>query len=392
MKIQKRHALIAAGIAAVSLAIGLSVRPGPVTVDTAVVDRGPLRVTVDEDGETRVLDRYVVSSPVTGRMVRLECEPGDTVTAGSVLARVFPLPLDTRGRAEAAERLEATEAAHGAALARVEQARALWSDAVRSLERMQRVEAEVPGTFSARRLDEARTAERAAELEVEQATRAAEAVGHEVESARAALLGADGGGEGEPTRVLAPVAGRVLRVYEECERAVTAGAPILEIGDPSELEVVVDVLSDDAARLREGALALITTGSGADTLRGRIERVDPSAFTKLSPLGVEEQRVNVLVGLGDGAVSLGDRYRVEASLVVWEAEDVVRVPVSALFRSEGGWSVFAVEGGRAVVRSVDLGERGRRAAEVRSGLEVGDVVVLYPSGEVEEGVKVVTRQ
>jgi HlyD family secretion protein len=320
-------------------------------------------------------------------MVRLECEAGDTVEADEVLARVYPLPLDTRGRAEAAGRLEAAEAQHAAALARVEQATALWRDAVSGRERMERVESELPGTYSARRMDEARTAERAAELDVEQATQAADAAAHQVESARAALLGSDGTSEGEPTLVRAPVDGRVLRIYEECERAVTVGSPILELGDPSQLEVVVDVLSEDAARLREGAPVHLTAGPDADTIQGVIRRIDPSAFTKLSPLGVEEQRVDVTVGL-DGAVPLGDRYRVEASLVVWQADDVIRVPTSALFRTEDGWGVFVVEDGRAAARAVEVGERGRRQAEVLSGLFAGDVVVLYPSGDVEDGVRV----
>jgi HlyD family secretion protein len=387
MKITRRRVYIASGLAVVALLVALSLRSEPVSVDTAVVDRGPLAVTVDEDGETRVRERYVISSPVTGRMVRLECEAGDSVEAGQILARVFPLPLDTRGRAEAAGRLQAAEAAHAAALARVEQTTALWQDAVSARRRMEQVEAELPGTYSARRMDEARTAERAAELEVEQATQAADAAGHQVESARATLLGSEGRGEGEPTLIRAPVDGRVLRIYEECERAVTAGSPILEIGDPSDLEVVVDVLSEDASRLREGAPVHLTASPEADTLRGVIRRIDPSAFTKLSPLGVEEQRVDVTVAL-DGDVPLGDRYRVEASLVVWEAENVVRVPTSALFRMEDGWGVFVVQDERAGVRAVEIGQRGRRQAEVLSGLTPGDVVVLYPSGDVEDGVRV----
>lgn len=392
MKIERRHMVIAAGISVLAAGVALSMRPTPVIVQIGTVDRGPLRVTIDEDGETRVRERYVVSAPITGRMVRLECDVGDTVVADEVLARVYPLPLDTRSRVAAAERLSAAEAAHQAAQAGVEQARTLWGETVRTRERLERVEAEIPGTFSARRMDEARTAERSAALQLEQARSAADAAAHDVESARSALLGADGGDAGEPTLVRAPAGGRVLRLYEDCERVVVMGSPIMEIGDPAEMEVVVDVLTADAARLREGATARLTAAPDADTLVGRIHRIEPSAFTKLSPLGVEEQRVNVVVRFDDAEILLGDRYRVDASLVAWEAEEVIRVPVSALFRTEGGWGVFVVEDGRAVLRRVELGQRGRRDVEVRSGLDAGEDVILYPSEDVEEGARVAESQ
>jgi HlyD family secretion protein len=390
MRISSRHLIVVVGGSLMAIVVAWLIRPSAVPVQTAVVDRGTLRVTVDEDGETRVRERYLISAPVTGRMERLECEVGDSIAAGEVVARVYPLPLDTRGRVAALERLSAAEAAGRAALARVEQTEALWGEAVRARERLERVESEVPGTVSAGRLDAVRTAERAAALDLEQARGAADAAAHDVESARAALLGSSGGQAGEPTLIRAPSGGRVLRLYEDCERVVTAGAPIMERGDPELLEVVVDVLSSDARRLREGAVALLSASPDADTVVGRIHRIEPSAFTKLSPLGVEEQRVNVIVRFEDGGTTLGDRYRVDAALVAWEGADVVRVPVSALVRTEGGWAVFVVDDGRASLRGVELGQRGRRAAEVRSGLVAGEVVVLYPSDEIDDGVRVST--
>ena len=362
-------------------------RPEPIMVDVGIVERGALRVTIDEDGRTRVRERYVVSSPVTGRMVRLECETGDSVAEGQVLARVFPLPLDTRAHTETARRLEATEAAWRAAEAAVEQADALWDDARRTAERLERVAADVRGAVAQERLDAARSAERAAALALEQAEATAEAARHEVEATRSTLLGADEAA-GEPTLVLAPAAGRVLRVYEECERAVVAGAPILEVGDPADLEVVVDVLTEDAARLTAGATAYISAGAGQDTLVGTVRRIEPSAFTKVSPLGVEEQRVNVVVALEADAPMLGDRFRVDASLVTWSSEAALRVPVGALFRQGEGWAVFLVEDGRARLRSIQLGQRGRQAAEVVSGLSEGARVVVYPSDAVTDGARV----
>lgn len=368
--------------------IYLLVRPEPVDVQTALVDRGPVRVTVDEDGETRVRDRYVVSAPITGRLERLRCDAGDRVAAGEVIARIYPLPLDSRAATQAAERLRAAEAAQRSAEAGVARARAVWGEASRALERLRGVAAEVPGAIAPQRLDEAETRERSAAYDLDQARDSAASAGHEVEAARAVLLGSAEGYEAPPTEVKAPVDGRVLRLYEECERAVTAGSPILELGDSSDLEIVVDVLTEDAARLQVGSTARITTGPDADTLVGHIERIEPSAFTKVSPLGVEEQRVDVVVTFGERLVTLGDRYRVDASLVAWEGADVLRVPVSALFRVDGNWAVFAVEEGRAHTRRIELGHRGRREAEVLHGLSAGDRIVLYPSDEVTDGTRV----
>jgi HlyD family secretion protein len=207
-----------------------------------------------------------------------------------------------------------------------------------------------------------------------------------VQSARATLAGSDAGSS-ESTLVRAPAAGRVLRLHEECERIVTAGSPILEIGDPGQLEIVVDVLTEDAGRLEVGAPARVTTGAHGDTLHARILRIEPSAFTKISPLGVEEQRVNVILSFQDAAV-LGDRYRVDASLVTWESDDVLLVPMSALFRSDSRWSVFVVVEGRARLRQVELGHQGKSDAEVLDGLSAGDVVVLYPSEDLTDGAPV----
>jgi HlyD family secretion protein len=386
MKLERKHLTILALVAAVVAVVVLVLRPEVIPVETSVIARGPLRVTVDEDGETRVQDRYLVSAPVTGRMVRLECEVGDSVAVGQVLAEVYPLPLDTRTRAEAAARLEAAEASRRAAEARVEQARALWAESRRALERLEKVSIDVPGSVAGQRLDEARTAERTAALALEEAESVMEAAEHEVQSARATLVGSDTASS-EPTVVRAPASGRVLRLYEECERIVMAGAPILEIGDPGLLEIVVDVLTEDAGRLEVGAPARVTAGAHGDTLHARILRIEPSAFTKVSPLGVEEQRVNVILSFQDAAV-LGDRYRVDASLVTWESDDVLLVPMSALFRSDSRWSVFVVEGDGARLRHVELGHQGRSDAEVLQGLAVGDVVVLYPSETLEDGARV----
>ncbi|MDT8342056.1 MAG: HlyD family efflux transporter periplasmic adaptor subunit, partial [Longimicrobiales bacterium] len=342
-----RRSLLWTGTAlAGALGLAWLLRPEALAVSTAEVDRGPLEVVVEDDGETRVEARYVVSAPVTGRLERLRCEVGDPVREGEVLARVYPLPLDSRTAQEASARLGSAEALLRAERARLDQAEAAWSEARRARMRLEAVDAQVPGAVSRQRLDDARALERASTLEVERARGGVESAAYQVQSARAALLGAQAGAEGDPVPVPAPADGRVLRLYEECERAVTAGSPILEVGDPSRLEVVAEFLSEDAARIAEGAAARITWGEGRDTVPGRVRNVEPSAFTRVSPLGVEEQRVRVVVAFDRGEVLLGDRYAVDVTVVVWSADEVLRVPVSALFRVDGGWGVFVLADGR----------------------------------------------
>jgi HlyD family secretion protein len=260
------------------------------------------------------------------------------------------------------------------------------------------------GTLSADAREQAKLAETSAAKELEAARFAADAANHDVEAARAALLAtpapiAEGAppapcAEGRPcVEVRAPVGGRVLRVFEESERIVAAGTPLLEIGDPGSLEIVVDILSSDAVRVRPGARFLVDDWGGEGTLEARVRLVEPSAFTKISALGVEEQRVNVIADLLAPEPRLGDRYRVEARIVVWEADDVLLVPASALFRSgDDGWSVFAVEGGSARRRAVRVGHQAAFDAEVAEGLAPGETVILHPSDRVRDGARVAPRE
>jgi HlyD family secretion protein len=374
-------------------------RPAPLRVDVGRVDRGALRVTVDEEGETRVLQRYVVAAPTTGRLLRIALDEGDAIEAGAVVARIEPVPLDPRDRAAAEARLEAAAASKSAAEARVGQARAALDQAKRAARRAERLFD--AGTLSAEAREEADLALTSAEREHEAALYAAEAADHEVEAARAALIAAASGASADladpdprvcaPSpcvEVRAPVAGRVLRVHEESERIVAAGTPLLDLGDPDALEIVVDVLSTDAVRIETGAAMLVEEWGGARPLRAAVQRIEPSAFTKVSALGVEEQRVNVIGRLLEPAPGLGDGYRVEARIVVWEAADVLRVPASALFRAGEDWAVFVVEDGVARRRPIEVGERSRTAAEVRSGLGEGDGVVLHPSDRLADGARV----
>jgi HlyD family secretion protein len=393
---------ILVALAALLGLLGLAwwLRPAPLAVEIARVTRGPLQVTVDEEGETRVRERYTVSAPTTGWLLRVALDEGDAVEPGQVVARIEPAPLDPRSHATALARLEAAGAAHSAAQARVRSTAAALEKARRDLQRA--VQLRQSGTVSQDALEEARLADTNAAQEHEAARFAADAASHEMDAARAALLAAqtpvsDARLDGRCSRadpcveVRAPAAGEVLRVFEESERIVPAGTALLEVGDPHSLEIVVDILSSDAVAVKPGARFLIHDWGGAETLEGTVVRVEPSGFTKLSALGVEEQRVNVIASLARPEPALGDRYRVEASIVLWEGDDVLQVPSSALFRHGQDWAVFAVEGGRARRRLVEIGRQAGFDAEVLRGLEAGEIAIAHPSDRIEDGTRVEPR-
>jgi HlyD family secretion protein len=368
-------------------------------VYVAQVERGTLRVTVDEEGETRVRQRFVVAAPMTGRVGRIPLDEGDSVKAGDVLIQIDPMPLDARTAAQARARLEAAQAAKREAEANVQKARAAEVQARRAYDRALKLVAS--GTISTEQLELADLEKTSREMELEAAAFGARSADFEVEAARAALIqsgwgksGSDAlvtacaGGARECFELRSPIDGRVLRVLQESERVVASGTPLLEIGDPSALEIVVDVLSSDAVKVKAGAPVLIEHWGGEGTLRARVRLIEPSGFTKVSALGVEEQRVNIVADLVDPPASLGDGYRLDARIVVWEGSDVLKIPASALFRGGKTWKVFVIESGRARLRAVEIGRRGAREVEVRAGLEAGDSLILHPSDKVEDGTRV----
>jgi HlyD family secretion protein len=375
----------------------LLLRSAPLVVETAAVERGPLLVTVDEEGVTRVRERFVVAAPTPGRVLRIDLEAGDPVAIGQVVAELHPAPLDRRTRAGAQAHVEAAEANLQAANAAVVRAEAALAQAVREAHRMERLHG--AGTAAEEQLERSKLEETTRTQELSAVRSSAHAAQHDLEAARAALLAGVGDegaalapstcGSGESCiEVRSPVAGRVLRVPERSERVVAAGAPLLEIGDPGALEVVVDVLSSDAVNVRPGARLLLERWGGGEALAGRVRRVEPSGFKKISTLGVEEQRVNVIGDLDAPPESLGDGFRVEARIVISESADVLRIPVSALFRHADGFAVFVEGAGRARRIAVDVGGRGSGYAEIRSGLTPGQRVILHPSDRVEDGVRV----
>lgn len=383
----RRNLLVVAALAAIG-AVVLTIRPAPVPVETGRVTRGDLRVTIEEEGKTRVRDRFVISTPAAGRLLRVNVEEGDPVKERDVVARLEPVPLDERTRAEARARLQAAEASQKAADARVRQVGESLEQARRSHKRADELAGQ--GLRSPEEREQTELAEATLSKELEAARFAARAAVYQTELARATLLADEPGRRGGPDGTIAlrsPVTGRVLRVFQESERSMLAGTPVLEVGDPSNLEVVVDLLSTDAVRVKPGAAMSLDGGEGR-TLRARVRMTEPSAFTKISALGVEEQRVNVIGDFDDPPGRLGDAYRVEASITIWEGKNVLKVPAGALFRRGEGWSIFVVEKGRARRRDVEIGHRNPAEAEVLRGLSGGDTVVLHPSDRIENGIRV----
>ena len=384
--------LIVIGIAVALMVLWL--RPKPTRVDTAKAVRGSLQVTVDGEGRTRVRDRYVVASTVAGRLRRITLRRGDSVQQDQLVAQIESLPLsplDPRQRAEANARVKATEDAKRESDAMVERAKASYEQARREFERCQKLSN--AGVISRQELERAQTAMDVTVRENDAAKSKSETAGHEVEVARSALLALDKNQRQAETTVQihAPVSGRVLRVIEESERVISAGTPLVELSNPSKLEVVIELLSTDAVKVKPGALVLVERWGGDTVLQARVRLVEPSAFTKISALGVEEQRVNVIADFAEPAKTLGDAYRVEGRIVIWENENVLKIPSSALFRTGDAWSIFVVDAGKAYRRQVQLGQRTPFDAEILGGLEEGAQVIVHPSNDITEAISVTTQ-
>ncbi|ANK82574.1 MAG: efflux transporter periplasmic adaptor subunit [Rhizobiales bacterium NRL2] len=383
--------LLAAGIA-------WALRPQPVPVDLATVERGTLRVTIDEEGETRVRDVYTVYAPLRGHLLRVEAEAGDPVKADATeLARIEPASpafLDVRTGAEQEAAVEAARAARELAAAEVARAEADLAFAEGELERAQRLIRQQ--TISERALDEAERTYRVAEAALQTARAALNVREHELKQARSRLLTRpeieERGQRCECLPVTAPVSGVVLRVIRRSEGVVEAGAELIEIGDPADLEVAVDLLSEDAVRIEPGQPAILSGWGGPD-LAAVVRRIDPLAETRISALGIEEQRVEVVLDITNPPEDwrrLGHGFRVDVGVVLFQ-DEVLKAPLGALFREGGDWAVFVEGDGRAELRFVETGARNSLFAEIRGGLDAGESVVLYPSDRVRDGVRIEPR-
>lgn len=431
---------------AVTLLIVWAFRPSPVLVDVKQVERGDLQVTIDAEGKTRVRDRFVIASETDGHLARITLSEGDTVTPGMVVAQIDPLPLNAsvqealgrlaewraqqagvatqRPKAEtiqqARRRIQAAEARQRQAEARVSQARAALAQAQRDRDRAQHLAATGAIAQQDREVAELNATTKAEELET--AILAAQAEASEVKVARAALAVvqqeqsdpdyllrvydariasteaelAKLRDEAGRTNIYAPVAGRVLRIHQESAQFVTAGTPLLEIGDPAKLELVIDVLSTDAVRIKPGNPILIDAGLdqaiNPTSIQAKVRSIEPAAFTKVSALGVEEQRVNVIGDFMDSSQLFGDAYRVDTRIVIWQGKNILKTPISSLFRcDQSAWCVFVVEQDKARQRQIRIGYRSDREAEVKQGLQPGETVILYPTEQIKEGIQVSSR-
>lgn len=383
----------------------LLIRPQPVAVDLGVVTRGSMQITVQDDGRTRIREKYVVSTPVSGRLIRIDWKPGDAVFAGETTLAVIeptdPALLDPRALAEARARVKAAEA-------RLSQIEPQLEFAGRRLEftetefKRNRELAE-KNLVSQTALKEAALAFNSAQSQHAEALFAQTIAEYELRMARAVLLhtqdqstlDAEEYQDISPFRfpVLSPISGKVLRVMQESATIVMAGAPLMELGDPADLEIELDVLSTDAVRIQPGAPVTIEHWGGDQALTGSVRLVEPSAFTKVSALGIEEQRVNVIIDFDrtHDLSALGDGYRVEASIVVWESDDVLKVPIGALYRSGDEWAVLINQEGRAEERVIKIGKRNDQEAEVIDGLESGMEVVLHPGDRLSHGSRLKAR-
>ena len=383
----------AAGLVAM---IVVAFLPKPVPVDLVPARRAALRVTVDEDGRTRVTDRYVIGSPLNGNLGRIELDPGDAIEEGQVLARLVPLArplMDAQTRAEAQARVDAAVAQRRQAAAATERAEAALEYADTQARRQEGLAGR--GMVARDAADRARLEQRSRREELASARFGVRVATHQLEMARAALGRLDGGDdESDQMELASPIEGAVLRVIQQSGGVVAAGTPLLEVGNPAHLEIAVDVLTSDAVHIEPGQRVIIERWGGEAALEGHVRVIEPSAFTRTSALGVEEQRVNVVIDLDSPPEEwerLGDGYRVETRIVIWEEEDVLTVPANAVFRHGDGWAVYRFDGEAARLSEIETGRRNGLAVQILEGLEEGARVIAHPSDRVIDGVAVTPR-
>jgi HlyD family secretion protein len=384
--IWKKLLLAAFGLAILAMIV-LAFLPKPIIVETAHVRHGTLQVTLDAEGKTRVHDLYLVAAPVTGRLGRIDIEEGDHVSSGAPIAVISSPSLDPLQRDEQEHRIASVEANHRQSVAGVEAVSVRLDQARREYERMKQVEA--VGAVSHQELERAASAVDVATKEMKSAESQAQAAASQVEAAKAPRTAYPDRDQSHNRIVLrAPAEGKILRVIDRGERIVPAGSPILQIGDPSGLEIVIDVLSSDAVKIERGTPILVEGWGGERALAARVMYVEPSAFTRVSALGVEEQRVNVIAEFTEPTTKIGDGFRVNARIILWEGASLLIVPTSALFRVGNGWSLFVVREGKAHRVPVEIGRMNSFDAQVLGGVGEGDEVIVHPPDKVDDGARV----
>lgn len=393
--ISRRWITIVIVAAIVIFAVVYGFIPKPVPVDIAKVSQGSLMVTVEEEGKTRVKDRFVISAPVAGYMRRVKFEVGDPVKRGEAAAQLEPLrsvSLDPRSRGEAEAALSAAESALHAAEEKALSAAAEAEYAKRKLERSKKLYDE--GFVAREVFEQAETEVKQTEANLNSAEAEINVARFERDRTQTVLKYQGAERYNEVIAVRSPVNGRVLALHRQSEGAVNAGEPLIDIGDPAALEVRVEVLSADAVKIKQETPVLFSRWGGDTPLTGKVKTVEPAAFTKISSLGVEEQRVIVvadITSIPEEWQRLGDGYRVEASFILWEGKNILQAPASALFRYKDGWAVFVFENNRAGLRKIEAGHRNGLAAEIISGLKEGETVIVHPDESIKDGARVRVR-
>lgn len=390
----KKKAWIAGGVLLALALLVWAFWPRPTEVELGAVSRGQFERAVQEDGKTRLRERYVVSTPLTGRVQRLTLKQGDAVTRDAVLATLWPIMpglLDERARQEQNERIGAMEAAVRRASANVERSKAALDQAVADLKRSETLAQQ--GFLSPTQNETGRLNVRLRQKELDSALQEEHASTHELQQARIAIRTFSAGGSSTQRSwaIKSPITGKVLKVTQQSEGLVQAGAPLLELGDPGDLEVVVDLLTEDAAQVRPGTPATLANWGGPQLLQARVRLVEPAAYTKISALGVEEQRVNVVLDIlspPEQWNSLGDGYKADVRIVVQTEKDALKVPVSALFPAGARAALYTVESGRARLHEVEVLARNGREAWIKSELQPGTEVILFPPSSLKDGERV----
>lgn len=391
MKKNMRKLVLVAAVAGLAVLLAIAFRPAAFEVDIAAVRRGALQETLEQEGKTRMHDSFVLASPVAGRLKRIELHAGDPVKVGEIVATIDPVPLEPQQRAALQARLQTAQELEREATARVQRAEADSSQAKADLERATKLAA--AGVIAREALEKAQTADKTANKELDAALFKSKAAASQVEEAKAALLAtAAQDPAGIKTVYLrSPVPGRVLRLIEQSERVVGQGTPVVSIGYTPRLEIVADYLTTDAVKISPGMPALIEEWGGSKPILARVRLVEPGAFTKISALGVEEQRVNVVLDFVSAPEQLGDAYRVEVRVITWQSPSVLKVPLSALFRRGDDWNVFIAATDRASRRNVKIGHRSDLEAEVLDGLREGERVIVHPGNELTDASRIRTR-
>lgn len=387
--------LIGLIIVVLALAIFFSMRSPPIDVDVAAVTKGPMLVTINDEGETRVRNMFVISAPINGRLMRVNLDAGDPVIAGkTVVARIMPAQpdfLNARNEAETRAQIKSLEAAVQSSAARITQAEADRKLAAANFERIDALYGRGFATKTAQ--DAARAARDSSAARLTEARGAAESARFELRAAQARLM-APTASSSNILSVYSPESGSVLRLTHESETPISAGTPVVEIGNPADIEIVTDLLSSDAVKIKPGSRVLIENWGGEKPLTGKVQRIEPFGFTKISALGVEEQRVNVIIDFADPLAArqrLGHGYRVIVKIVEWEGRNIVQAPISALFRDKGQWSVFVMRGGKAVIVPVETGRMNDEQAQILKGLQTGEEVILHPSEKIDDGTRIRVR-